>query len=139
MRTPTYRMRWVIAVAVGLLAFGAVGASASALGTVSTTKIGTSTSAVGACLSGATTVTVTWNGATFVAGTTPTYTVNSLTFGNYGTPCQSLHYQLTIANSGGVSQFASSGTVAVAATTTIAISPALDVRNAASVTLVIYP
>lgn len=122
----------VLALGAGVVATGAVAASAATLGTLTPQSLGTSTAAVSGCQSGS--LVVNWGAPTYG---TNTYTIAGATLGGINTTCDNKSYKMTIANGAGTSlaeATGNTGTAGSVATTFSAINSA-DVGN---VTVTIY-
>ena len=123
-----------LAVGAGVIATGAVAASAASLGSISSAGIGTSTAAVSGCQSGS--LTVAWDAPTYSA-TGPKYTVSGLTLGGIAAACQNKPMKLTVAQSDGTALAAAtnSTTTAASATTAVTLASAVDTAQIGNVTV----
>lgn len=135
------RRRYLLAIAAGLVAFGTVGVSASALGTVNPASLGTSTQVIVSC-QGAAPVTLTWGAAAFSAtaglSSTPTFTISSVTISGVASDCYNKHYQVSISNAAGTAMASQTGTMAASASTVVTLNAGFDVARATSATLTVY-
>ena len=118
----------LLAVGAGVVATGAVAASAASLGSITPSGLGTSTAAVSGCQSGS--LTVAWAtpvyNATAGAGSTPTYTSASVTLGGVAAACQSKTYKLTVGGTSGATLSEATGSTAASANTTATFSTPID-------------
>lgn len=122
----------VLALGAGVVATGAVAASAATLGTLTPQSLGTSTAAVSGCQSGS--LTVAWGAPTYG---TNSYTVAGATLGGITAPCNSKSYKMTIANGAGTSLAEVTGTTGTGGS----VSPtftAIDSALVGNVTVTIY-
>ena len=132
----------LLALGAGVVATGAVAASAASLGSITPAGLGTSTASVSGCQSGS--LTVAWNvaptySATGGAGSTPTYTTTGLQLGGIAAACQGKTYKVTVGGASGASLGEGSGTTtAASATTNVTGITAFDSAQAVSVTVTIY-
>lgn len=134
------RHKMLVPIACGVLATGAIFASAASLGTVNTQTLGTSTQIIQSCQNA--TFTTGWPSPTYsgtggVAGT-PTYLQTQITLSNIQATCYAKAYSLTVAKTDGTSLGVTSGTLPPASTANLTLTPSVDSALAAKVTLTIY-
>ena len=131
-------------VAAGVLATGAIAASAATLGTLDVQTLGTSTAIVADCQDNGVNgnLTIDWAAPAYSAtggvAAAPTYTEDALTLGNVFTACQGLPYSITVAKADGSVLQTKTGTTAAAATTPVTFNAPFDSALAEKVTLTIY-
>jgi hypothetical protein len=122
----------VLALGAGVVATGAVAASAATLGTLTPESLGTSTAAVSGCQNGS--LTVSWVAPTYGSNT---YTTTGATLGGINPTCNSKAYKMTIANGAGTSIVEATGTTGVSGSVTPTFA-AIDTALVGNVTVTIY-
>lgn len=126
--------RIALAIGAGVLATGAVAASAATLGSLTPQSLGSSSAAVSGCQTGS--LAVSWGTPTYSASG-PTYNVTQATLGGIAPSCNSKTYRMTIANAAGTSLREVNGSTGAAGS----VSPtftAVDTQAIGRVTVVIY-
>lgn len=122
----------VLAIGAGVVATGAVAASAATLGTLTPQSLGTSTAAVSGCQNGS--LTVTWPSPTYASNA---YNITSATLGGINATCQNKSYKMTIANAAGTSLVEATGSTGVGSSVSPTFS-AVDSAAIGNVTVTIY-
>lgn len=122
----------VLAIGAGVVATGAVAASAATLGTLTPQSLGTSTAAVSGCQTGS--LVVNWGAPTYG---TNSYTVAGATLGGINATCNSKNFKMTIANAAGTSLAEATGTTGVAGSVATTFT-AIDSAQVGNVTVTIY-
>ncbi len=132
----------VLAAAAGVVATGAVAASAASLGTLNAESLGTSSTVVAACQDGGGEIDIAWGEPTYAGNANPansTYNVATVDFSNVEAACDGLSYKVTLADDTGASIGEVDDTVSLTAGEfTATFAPAVDSKAVEQVTLTIY-
>ena len=131
-RLTTHRV--ALAIGAGVLATGAVAASAATLGSLTPQSLGSSSASVSGCQNGS--LTVSWGAPTYSAAE-PTYKVASATLGGINATCNSKNYRMTIANAAGTSLAEVTGNTGTGGSVAPSFT-AVDTAAIGRVTLVTY-
>lgn len=126
--------RIALAIGAGIVASGAVAASAATLGSLTPQSLGTSSAAVSGCQDGG--LTVSWGAPTYSAAE-PTYKVDEATLGGIAPTCNNKPYRMTIATSAGTSLTEVTGSTGAGGSVTPTFTP-VDSASIGRVTVVIY-
>jgi hypothetical protein len=122
----------VLALGAGVVATGAVAASAATLGTLTPQSLGTSTAAVSGCQNGS--LTVSWTAPTYGSNS---YTTTGATLGGINPTCNSKSYKMTVANTGGTSLAEVTGNTGTGGSVAGSFA-AIDTAAVGNVTVTIY-
>lgn len=129
------RNKVFLAVGAGVVAVGAVTASAASLGPLTVNDLGTSTSVIVSCASSG--VGIAWSA--------PTYTSSANAYGVAGgtltapNTCANQNYKVTVADSGGVALSEATGSTGATPVSGVpVIFPSFSSAAAANVTITIY-
>lgn len=87
-----------LAIGAGVVATGAVAASAASLGTLNASSLGTSTTVVASCQTSGTPITVSWDAPTYSSNG---YFVSGATLSGLDSACNGKNVKMVVANTGG--------------------------------------
>lgn len=124
----------LLAIGAGVVATGAVAASAATLGTLTPQSLGTSTAAVEGCQNGS--LTVEWPAPDYLSPNS--YTVDEVTLGGILATCNNKDFKLTVADTAGDSLAEVTGDTGAAGTVTEAFGAPVDSADIENVTVTIY-